>query len=92
MNVGTERKVMQWLQIVTSIPVVGYIYRPVSRIPEAVNAIRYVIFPIIMVGDIRMWERAGYKSLFRSVLWKRTSFKFIKLLLFKLKIGYLIEH
>ena len=45
MNAATERKIIRWLHIVISIPVIGYIYGPVSEIPEAVTAVRWIIFP-----------------------------------------------
>jgi hypothetical protein len=40
MNAATERKIIRWLHIVISIPVIGYIYGPVSKIPEAVIVVR----------------------------------------------------
>ncbi len=44
MNAATERKVIRWPHIIISIPVIGYIYGPVSQIPEAAIVVRYNFF------------------------------------------------
>ena len=56
MKAATERKIIRWLHIVVSIPVVGYIYGPVAKIPEAVTAIRFVLFPLIVISGLWMWK------------------------------------
>lgn len=56
MTAATERKVIRWLHILISIPVVGYIYGPVAQIPEAALAVRFVIFPLLVLSGLWMWK------------------------------------
>lgn len=56
MKAATERKVIRWLHIIISIPVIGYIYGPVKNIPEAVTLIKWVLFPLIVLSGFWMWK------------------------------------
>ncbi|HTF30926.1 MAG TPA: hypothetical protein VK625_18855 [Flavitalea sp.] len=58
---STERKIIRWLHIILSIPIVGYIYGPVASIPEAVIAIRFVLFPLVVLSGLWMWKGAALK-------------------------------
>jgi hypothetical protein len=55
MKASVERKVIRWLHILISIPIVGYVYGPVASIPEAVVTIRWVLFPIVILSGFWMW-------------------------------------
>ena len=55
MKAATERKIIRWLHIIASIPVVGYIYGPVRDFPNAVFAIKWVIFPLIVFSGLWLW-------------------------------------
>jgi hypothetical protein len=35
MNAAIERKLIRWLHLILSIPIIGYIYGPVAEIPQA---------------------------------------------------------
>src|SRR5438034_1215501 len=52
MKAATERKIIRWLHIVASIPIVGYIYGPVKDIPNAVMMIKWVLFPLIVFSGL----------------------------------------
>jgi len=56
MKAATERKIIRWFHIIVSIPVIGYIYGPVKNFPNAVIAIRWVIFPLIVLSGLWMWK------------------------------------
>jgi hypothetical protein len=56
MKAATERKIIRWLHIIISIPIVGYIYGPVKNFPNAVMAIKWVIFPFIVLSGLWMWK------------------------------------
>jgi thiosulfate reductase cytochrome b subunit len=58
---STERKIIRWLHIILSIPIVGYIYGPVSTIPQAVVAVRFVLFPLVVLSGLWMWKGAALK-------------------------------
>jgi thiosulfate reductase cytochrome b subunit len=62
MRASTERKIIRWLHIVLSIPIVGYIYGPVSTIPQAVVAVRFVLFPLVILSGLWMWKGAALRG------------------------------
>lgn len=61
MKASTERKIIRWLHIVLSIPILGYIYGPVSDIPAATNAVRFVFLPIVVLSGFWMWKRHWFR-------------------------------
>ena len=68
MNAAMERKIIRWLHIVISIPVIGYIYGPVSKIPQAIIAVRWIIFPVIVLSGLWLWKGMVVKRWFRQIL------------------------
>jgi hypothetical protein len=64
MKASVERKIIRWLHILISIPIVGYVYGPVASIPEAVTTIRWVLFPILILSGFWMWIGNKVKKLF----------------------------
>jgi thiosulfate reductase cytochrome b subunit len=56
MKASTERKLLRWLHLVLSIPLVGYLYGPVARIPRAAFAVRFVLFPLVVLTGLWMWK------------------------------------
>jgi hypothetical protein len=72
MKASTERKIIRWIHILLSIPVIGYIYGPVARIPEASMMVRVFFFPVIVLSGFYLWKghllRKWWRSRFRSGL------------------------
>jgi hypothetical protein len=66
MSSATERKIMRWIHILLSIPIIGYIYGPVAERPEAVVAVRFVFVPIVLVSGLWMWKGYLIKKHFRK--------------------------
>jgi hypothetical protein len=62
MTAATERKIIRWIHIIISIPIVGLIYGPVGEQPQAVNAIRFVFFPILVLSGLWMWKGHWFKK------------------------------
>jgi hypothetical protein len=56
---------MRWFHIFSSIPVMGYLYGPVKEFPQAVVAIRWVIFPAIVLSGVWLWKGHVVKKWFR---------------------------
>jgi thiosulfate reductase cytochrome b subunit len=65
MKASTERKLLRWIHIITSIPIIGYIYGPVKNFPNAVAAIQWVIFPVIVLTGLWMWKGHWVKRWWR---------------------------
>ena len=68
MKAATERKIIRWIHIVLSIPIIGYIYGPVANIPEAAAAVRFVFFPIIVLSGFYLWKGHLVKKWLRRKL------------------------
>jgi hypothetical protein len=56
MKASTERKIIRWVHIIASIPIIGYIYGPVKNFPRAVSAIQWVLFPLIVLTGLWLWK------------------------------------
>jgi hypothetical protein len=66
MKAATERKIIRWLHIILSVPIVGLIYGPVKNIPNAVSAIQWVIFPLIVLSGLWLWKGHIVKKWWRK--------------------------
>lgn len=64
MKAATERKIIRWIHILFSIPVVGYLYGPVSTIPVASMMVRWVLFPLIVLSGLWLWKGHWVKKKF----------------------------
>lgn len=56
MQAATQRKIIRWLHIILSIPILGYIYGPVATNPPAVIAVRWIFLPIVVLSGLWMWK------------------------------------
>lgn len=65
MKASQERNLHRWLHIILSIPIVGYIYGPVSRIPQAVIFVRWVFVPLVVITGLWMWKGHLVKRIFK---------------------------
>jgi thiosulfate reductase cytochrome b subunit len=65
MSSSTERKVIRWVHLIFSIPIIGFIYGPVASIPEAVTVIRWVLLPAIILSGLWLWKGHRLKKIFR---------------------------
>lgn len=66
MKASTERKIMRWVHILLSIPVIGYIYGPVAKIPEAAMLVRLFFFPVIVLSGFYLWKGLLIRKWWRS--------------------------
>ena len=66
MKASAERKIVRWVHIILSIPVVGYIYGPVGLIPTASIIVRWFIFPAIVLSGLWLWKGHFVKKWFRK--------------------------
>jgi len=66
MSSATERKIMRWIHLILSVPIIGYIYGPVAEKPEAVIAVRFVFVPVVILTGLWMWKGHLLKKWFRK--------------------------
>jgi len=65
MKASTERKIIRWLHILLSIPVIGYIYGPVASIHSAALFTQIVCFPVIVLSGFWLWKGQVFKKWLR---------------------------
>ena len=66
MKASTERKIIRWIHILLSIPIIAYIYGPVAKIPEASMMVRIFFFPIIVLSGFYLWKGHLLKKWWRN--------------------------
>lgn len=66
MKASAERKLMRWLHIIFSIPIVGYIYGPVATIPRSAMIVKWVIFPLLVLSGLWLWKGHLVKKWFKN--------------------------
>ncbi|WEA02787.1 hypothetical protein [Mucilaginibacter sp. SJ] len=68
MTAALERKLIRWVHILLSIPIVGYIYGPVAQIPNAAAAVKWVFFPIIVLSGFWLWKGYWFKKKYKNLV------------------------
>ena len=66
MKAATERKILNWYHMLASIPILGYVYGPVSGIPEATAMVRWAILPSVVLSGLWMWKGRLVKKWWRK--------------------------
>ncbi|WP_303312255.1 hypothetical protein [Hymenobacter sp. BT730] len=56
MKAATERKLIRWLHLLLSIPILGFIYGPVASIARAAFAVRFVFMPVVILSGLWLWK------------------------------------
>lgn len=67
MKAFTERKLIRWLHMLISIPIIGYIYGPVSQIPQAAFAVKFIFFPTLVLSGLWLWKGYLLKNMLRRI-------------------------
>lgn len=62
MKASTQRKIFRWAHLLFSIPILGYIYGPVSTIPGAKIAVRIFFFPFVVISGLWLWKGHQVKN------------------------------
>lgn len=65
MKASTERKIIRWVHLIFSIPIIGYIYGPVASLPGAAMTTRIVFFPVIVLSGLWLWKGQVVKKWIR---------------------------
>jgi hypothetical protein len=66
MSAALERKIIRWMHIILSIPIVGYIYGPVAQTFYGSRAVKWVFLPVIVLSGLWLWKGHIVKRWFRS--------------------------
>ena len=65
MKASAERKIIRWMHIVLSIPIIGFIYGPVATIPVSAMIVRYIVFPLLVLSGLWLWKGRFVKNWFK---------------------------
>ncbi len=57
MTSATKRSILRWTHLICSIPILSYIYGPISQVQQYANAVRFVFVPVIFLSGF--WMYAG---------------------------------
>ena len=66
MNTAQERVLIRTLHLVLSVPIVGFLYGPVSHIPPAALFTRAVAFPLVVASGIWLWLKPRFLRWWRK--------------------------
>ncbi|HEX3718355.1 MAG TPA: hypothetical protein VH595_10350 [Verrucomicrobiae bacterium] len=57
MTPAIKRPILRWTHLICSIPILSYIYGPISEVQQYAGAVRFVFVPIIFLSGF--WMYAG---------------------------------
>ena len=66
MKASAERKLIRWIHIVFSVPIIGYIYGPVATIPVSAMIVKWIIFPLLVLSGLWLWKGQVVKKRFKN--------------------------
>jgi hypothetical protein len=53
---ATRRSILRWIHLVFTIPILGYIYGPISEVQQYAPAVRFVFVPVIILSGFWMYS------------------------------------
>lgn len=71
MSAAAERKLIRWIHIICSIPLLGYVYGPVASMHYAAMAVRFVFLPVIVLSGLWLWKGMVVKKWLRPKAGKK---------------------
>jgi hypothetical protein len=87
MNDATKRSILRWIHIIFGIPILGYIYGPVSEVQQYAAAVQFVFLPVIVLSGFGCGKAMSFDDLFRkdrpNTTLQRTAHKLCDLRLWK---------
>jgi len=65
---ATKRSILRWIHLVFTIPILGYLYGPVSEVQPYAPAVRFIFVPVIVLSGF--WMYAGvFFAIIGVALW-----------------------
>src|SRR5437868_15391367 len=65
---ATKRAIRRCVQLILSIPILGYIYEPASEVQEYAGAVRFVFVPVLILSGYWMYSGVIF-ALLGVALW-----------------------
>lgn len=51
-----NRSILRWLHVIAGIPILSYIYGPISQVQQYATAVRFVFVPVIVLSGFWMYS------------------------------------
>jgi hypothetical protein len=58
------RKIIRWVHLILTIPIIGYIYSPFEKLPAYAPITRHIFLPTMLVTGLWMWKGHLVRRLF----------------------------
>jgi hypothetical protein len=55
MTNAAKRSILRWIHVIVGIPILSYIYGPISEVQQYASAVRFVFVPIIVFSGFWMY-------------------------------------
>jgi hypothetical protein len=56
MNPSIKRSILRWIHIIGAIPILGYVYGPISDVQQYANAVRFGFVPAMVLSGFWMYS------------------------------------
>jgi hypothetical protein len=66
MKDATKRAIGRCFHLVCTVPIIGYVYSPIAKLPDYAPATRFVFLPVMLLSGLWMWK--GH--ILRRLVWK----------------------
>jgi hypothetical protein len=64
MSNATIRAILRCIHIILGVPILGYIYGPITQVQQYAGMVRFVFFPAIVLTGLLMWQGHLLRRLF----------------------------
>ena len=71
MNQALKRSILRWIHLIATIPILGYIYGPVSEVEQYAGAVRNVFVPVIILTGYWMYSGVLF-AILGAAIWLGT--------------------
>lgn len=71
MKASTERKIIRWVHILLSIPLLWFIYGPAEETQKAAPGMRFIFIPIITLSGFWLWKGHFIKKWFKKTFTRK---------------------
>ena len=56
MTNAAKRSILRWIHVIVGIPILSYIYGPISEVQQYASAVRFVFVPVIVLSGFWMYS------------------------------------
>jgi hypothetical protein len=68
MTAALERRLIRWMLLILSVPVLGYIYGPAENRLYATVPVKFIFLPLIVLSGLWLWKGHWLKRQIKMLL------------------------